>query len=70
MRVTFTSCLCGVIQEPNNAYTIIENQITFTTACKWSRWFITVLWFHQLHNNVSFFNAGRRAGGLCKSIFK
>ena len=22
----------GVIQEPNNAYTIIENQITFTTA--------------------------------------
>ena len=53
----------GVIQEPNNAYTIIENQITFTNGADG---FITVLSTvsSTTQQVFRFFNAGRRAGGV------
>ena len=57
----------GVIQEPNNAYTIIENQITFTTApANGADGFITVLSTvsSTTQQVFRFFNAGRRAGGV------
>tara|TARA_B100000212_G_scaffold139931_2_gene105412 strand:- start:4678 stop:5085 length:408 start_codon:yes stop_codon:yes gene_type:complete len=57
----------GVIQEPNNGYTIIENQITFTTApSNGAAGFIVVLSTVSSTSQqvFRFFNVGKRAGGV------